>query len=190
MSNKAKLTLSAAINSALVIDAYSKTTHGGERGDLEGVFKELSASMAKVESGDTAQLEAMLVGHAHALQTVFTSMLKRAAVQDSVTNTEQFMRLGLKAQSQLIRTIEALTAMRSPPGVAFVRQANVQINNDFRQPELLGEQHALDRGTQSPAGGAHPAVETLAEVHRAENNSGQSPGQSKQCEGANAQADR
>jgi hypothetical protein len=48
---------------------------------------------------------------------------------------ETYMRLALKAQSQCRATLETLAAIKNPPSVAFVRQANIahgaqQVNNE------------------------------------------------------------
>ena len=102
--------------------------------DLSDLIDVLSSKIEHVQSGDMADMEAMLVGQAHALQTIFVSLARRSVSQEHVKNYGMFMNLALKAQSQSRSTIQALTELKYPKQVAFVKQANIshghqQVNN-------------------------------------------------------------
>ena len=180
--NKARTNLSSAINAAAVIEAYSKSVFGEQQGGLMEVYDELNGSIEKVWDGDLKKCEAMLLAQASALQSIFTNLTRRAIGQEYLNNLDTFLRLGLKAQAQAVRTIEALAEMKNPRSVAFVKQANIannqQVNNGAvaqagsfeNQPsKLAGATYELleNTGTQSIEGGANPALEAVGEKHRA-----------------------
>ena len=98
------------------------------------------------------------------------------------------MSLALKAQSQSRATIQALTEIKYPKQVAFVKQANIsnghqQVNNgsntadahahakeNTNQPNELLEvnsgRETMDIGTTKTAIGADKAMATLEPQHR------------------------
>jgi hypothetical protein len=90
-----------------------------------------------VSDGDLSTLEAMLVGQATALQTMFTSLAMRAAGQEYLKQYGLYMTLALKAQAQSRATISALVDLKYPKQAAtFVKQANMttgpqQVNNAY-----------------------------------------------------------
>ena len=135
-------------------------------------------------------MEAMLIGQATALQTIFTSLARRAANQEHLRQYETFLGLALKAQSQSRATLSALVDLKYPRQATFVKQANItkgpqQVNNgaaptgaishaeEFKteQNKLLeGKSHertCLDSGTTPAAKRRHQAVEAVGKVHRA-----------------------
>ena len=123
---------SASIMSAATSEAFSKSMF--PEMDYSELIDELKNKIEKVQAGDMATMEAMLVGQANALQTVFTCLARKAANQDYLKNYGIFMNLALKAQSQCRATIQALTELKYPKQVAFVKQANIshghqQVNN-------------------------------------------------------------
>ena len=80
-------------------------------------------------------MEAMLVGQAHSLQTIFVSLARKASNQEYLKNYGMFMSLALKAQSQSRATIQALVELKYPKQTNFVKQVNIanghqQINNN------------------------------------------------------------
>jgi hypothetical protein len=102
------------------------------------------------------------------------------------------MRLALKAQSQAVRTLEALGELKNPRPVTFVRQANVahnqQVNNGMpsqagnfenQQSKLSGETYELLENTRASGyeGAFNPAVATLEAIDRAKDTRGQSQGE-------------
>ena len=121
------------VNAALVVHAYQDNLLGRETG-LDGLAYGLTASMDRSKGGDLSTLEDMLIGQATALQTIFTSLAKRAQAQTSQRNLEAFLGLALKAQAQSRATITALVDLKHPRQAMFVKQANIangpqQVNN-------------------------------------------------------------
>lgn len=181
--HKARINLSSAINAAAVIEAYSKSVFGDQQGDLMEVCEELNSSIDKVLDGDLKKCEGMLLAQASALQSIFTNLTRRAINQEYMSNLDIYLRLGLKAQAQAVRTIEALAEMKNPRSVAFVKQANIannqQVNNgapsragetENQQSKLSGETYELCQDTFTPSleSRANPALEAVGEKHRAE----------------------
>lgn len=183
---QAQLINSASVMSAVTSEAFSKSMFP-EMG-LPDLIDELKGKIEKVQSGEMAAMEAMLVGQAHALQTIFVSLARRAANQEYLKNYGMFMNLALKAQSQSRATIQALTELKYPKQVAFVKQANIahghqQINNGDKsqaspehapthaeenqnQPNklLVGEHHGspqMDKRATSNATRKNKAMATL-----------------------------
>jgi hypothetical protein len=183
----ARQTLQPSINAAVVMMAYQGNIVGKDV-DLEELVGGLLNSFEAVKEGDMSGLEAMLVGQATALQSLFTSLTRRAQVQTSQRNLEAFLGLALKAQAQSRATIQAVVELKYPKQVAFVRQANIshgpqQINNGLdsgtatrteenqtQQTKLLARQSDgstyLDTGATTAAGRSHTALETVEAVHR------------------------
>ena len=141
-------------------------------------------------------MEAMLVGQATALQTIFTSLARRAQEQSSQRKREAFLGLALKAQAQSRATISALVDLKYPRQATFVKQANIahgpqQVNNggaavadpaQLTQPhgkqsapeqnKLLEEDHRqpgqkMDTRAAKTPERSYQAVQTLGKAHRA-----------------------
>ena len=127
---RAKLMLSPAASAAVTSVEYLKTFGAP---DTAALMHTLAESMKQVHGGDMKGVESMLMGQAHALQTIFMHLASRSARCTGLKQLEMDLRLALKAQAQCCRTLEVLSTMKSPP-VMFARQANVttgpqQINN-------------------------------------------------------------
>ena len=184
--------LMPAINGASVIEAYQGNILGKDV-DLAEMVDGLRETTKEVKGGDLSSLEAMLVSQATALQTMFTSLARRAANQQHLKQYETFMALALKAQAQSRATVSALVDLKYPRQATFVKQANIahgpqQVNNGAElhsqgrtpaharetktaQTELLEQQHGerMDTGKTGAAGCADPHMETVEEVHRPQN---------------------
>lgn len=175
---------SPSVNAAIVMDAYQGNTAGDV--NLMALVESLQESTDKTKAGDLSNLEAMLIGQATALQTMFTSLAKRASHQEYLTQYGVYMTLALKAQAQSRATISALVDLKYPKQAAtFVKQANMttgpqQVNNgavasrmekiESEPNKLLEADHGqrLDIGAQAAAGRANQGVEAVGAVHRAE----------------------
>ena len=198
---KGRAALRPSINALLVIDAFKNNILGTDV-DTGAMLETLQNSMREVKDGDLCSLEAMLLGQATALQTVFTSLALRASSQERLPNYQMFMGLALKAQAQSRATITALVELKHPRQATFVKQANIahgpqQVNNGVApselkeqyaqaraharqtqppQNELLEEaQHGsthLDTGATEKAKRGHSAVEAVAAVQRAKKSRG------------------
>lgn len=127
----AKLYLSPSAQATAVVAEYLKGPFGEQ--DNRALFDTLSASVKDIWDGDTKRIEAMLFAQATALQTIFTSLARRAHSQEYLKHLETFLRLALKAQSQSRATLETLATIKAGPAI-FARQANIahgpqQVNN-------------------------------------------------------------
>ena len=187
-----ELVMSPTIQSAIAIDAWSKFAGTMDLADLVTALHERTR---KIQDGDMQPVEAMLLGQAMTLETIFTSLARRAASQEYLKQFQAYLTMALKAQAQCRATLEALAEIKNPHPVAYVKQANIssghqQVNNGTQlaqhagsvgrrrarrakpraaQNGLLGASHGikLDTRAQSEAGVADPHLETLASGHRA-----------------------
>lgn len=170
-----------------VIAAAERDSGLGELIDTPGMLAALRAHGAAINAGDMNRVEAMLMGQATALQSLFARLIQRGMAQDALPQYEAHMRLALKAQAQSRATLETLANVRNGP-VIYARQANVaagaplQVNNGLpadagaRQIEVSPNQvleppphDRMDARTQSGAGTGDPSMETLGAEHRAKN---------------------
>lgn len=193
-ADKAKMATLPSLNAAAVIEAYQGNVVGKDI-DMNELILTLQASFNASKEGDLGGLERMLIGQATALQTIFTSLARRAQQQEYQKNYDSFLTLALKAQAQSRATIQAVIELKYPKQVAFVKQANIshgpqQVNNGNPSQGLIMNEstsHApksrnrknklleghtnggtnLDIGTTTTASGRNPALEAVGEVHRA-----------------------
>jgi hypothetical protein len=184
---KGRNALLPEINALLVADAFNSDFMGKDV-DVAAMRGTLMNSMGAVRDGDLDSMEAMLVGQATALQTIFTSLAIRASKQNSLPQYQAYLALALKAQAQSRATISALVDLKYPKQAMFVKQANIahgpqQVNNGVGvnkipagesktlQNELLVEANhertKVDAGTTPAATRSHTAMETVAPVNRA-----------------------
>jgi hypothetical protein len=175
-------------NAAAVVVQFVEMPFGEQ--DPWALAEELKASMEQVQAGDMGQCEAMLMGQAIALQSIFTHMSRRVLKQEYQRHMEAFFAMALKAQNQCRMTLETLNELKHPRQVAFVRadQANIaqqqQVNNSappvaegprarengIGQSKQSGGSLELlpDSGASTVAGSNDPQMETLGEVERPE----------------------
>lgn len=151
-------------------------------------------SVKTANGGDLKRPEAMLTTQTHTLDAMFNNLARRATNAEHLGKSDRFLRLALRAQSQCRATLETLAAIKNLSPMAFVRQANIahgpqQINNaetpadkvararenENPQNELLEQTHdeRLDTGKAGAAGGADPAMATVAAIDRSEHGKGQ-----------------
>ncbi len=129
----ARTALRPSVRAVVTTQTFSKQF--GEL-DLNALVDQLASQAKAVTDGDLERPEAMLVAQAHTLEAIFHELAQCAArnIGHYVETVEIYMRLALKAQSQCRATLETLAAIKNPPPVAFVRQANIahgpqQVNN-------------------------------------------------------------
>ncbi len=176
----AEMVQSAVVQNAAAQEPWAAIFGKVDMGSLSQALKDATALVTK--DGNMREPEAMLYGQAVALQTIFTSLSRRAAlnVGEHLGATETYLRLALKAQAQCRATLEALHEMKSPRPVAFVRQANIahgpqQVNNgatprasetQSAPNELSGADHELlaDARASQGAIGAHPCLEPVEAI--------------------------
>ena len=192
-ADKARMAMTPSFNGAAVIQAYQGSIIGNDV-DLKVLIDQLRDTFTEVKGGDLHTLEAMLISQATALQTIFTSLARRAQNQTSQRNLEAFLGLSMKAQAQSRATISALVDLKYPRQATFVKQANIangpqQINNGAAganpeqyaqarppaensqtlQNELLEHQYGntLEFGATGQTIGADTHLEAVGKVQRA-----------------------
>ena len=163
----ARIILSASTMSAVLSADFSKSMFPDVK--LADSISALSDKITTIQNGDMQPIEAMLIGQAQALQTMFVNLGRQAVTKTGLQQYTAFMNLALKAQAQSRATIQALTELKYPRQATFVKQANIshghqQVNtatsthatahvrafeNPNSQNELLERQHNewLDNGT-------------------------------------------
>ena len=179
-----------SINAAIVTHTFQGNLLGKDVA-VDQLVDALLDDMEQIEGGDLSKVEAMLYAQASALQTMFTSLAKRAHLQESLKQYASHMGFALKAQAQSRATIQTLIELKFPRQVAFVKQANIaqghqQINNGT--PPAQSPSHAsnsdanlknelleapdgklgkgLDNGTARPATRGNSTVEAVGKSHR------------------------
>ena len=138
--------VNAALTQAFIKDMLPEN-------DLVALAEALQANIKDVQAGDMASMEAMLVGQAQALQSIFVSLGRRAVAQTQLKHYGMYLTLALKAQSQSRATIQALTELKYPKQVSFVKQANIshgnqQVNNGGNETNTHGRVHARENTNQ------------------------------------------
>lgn len=141
------------------------------------------------------------MAQAHTLDSIFTTLVRRASTSEHLTQTEAFLRLGLKAQAQSRATVEALAAMKNPAPVAYIRQANVgqnvQVNNgtvpstssareiEIPPNRLSGSSNELlpDTGASALTSRTDSQMEAVGSVDGTEDPRGKGEGKPKRLEG-------
>ncbi len=180
----ARAVLRPTVQAAVTLKEYGKSY-----GDLElsGLIDALTAQTRAVTDGDLGRGEAMLAVQAHTLDAVFNNLARRAINAEYMDNLDRYLKLALRAQSQCRATWETLAAMKNPPMMGYVRQANIahgpqQVNNaastagDTSRPrenaslqsKLLEENSGerLDIGAAGAAGRTNPAMAPLGKGDR------------------------
>jgi hypothetical protein len=165
-----------------------------ETTDFGALVDELNSQVKTVQEGELDRPEAMLVAQAHTLDAIFNNLARRSAsnMGEYTDAAETYMKLALRAQSQCRSTIEALSEIKNPRHVAFVKQANIahnqQVNNGSRAEEneiapneLLekNDGERLECGATSAAISDGEAVATVGTRDRAENTRRKSQGKSQ-----------
>jgi hypothetical protein len=183
LSKPHEIVLSSNTQNAVGILSWSK--FAGEA-DLQELCNDLDKRIDKIKDGDMSSVEAMLFGQAKVLETMFTSLARRAANNDGLKQFQVNLTLGLKAQSQCRSTLEALAEIKNPRPVQFVKQANMttgpqQVNNAYagtpshsgiqsrtgniqsEQNKLLEADHGnyLDTRAQGTAGRVNQTVDAV-----------------------------
>ena len=178
----ASIALRPSSNAAAVMQEYGKVF--GEQ-DVTELMVQIQKIMECLAVNDLSHCENMLLGQAHALQSMFTQLSRRAIAQENIHNIEVFMRMAMKAQNQCRMTLETLASIKNPP-VVYVKQANIahghqQVNNGVSSDlfteknqilpnELLEvtehENKRMDSGASSTAGRTDPAMATMDKSRR------------------------
>jgi len=169
--------------------AFTLRDYGNSWGelDLNGLIDSLGEQTKAINDGDLSRAEGMLTSQAHTLDAIFNNLASRAIKAEYLNNLDTYLKLSLRAQSQCRATWETLATIKNPPIMGYVRQANIahgpqQINNatpdkspragvnENSENKLLEKKDGerLDIGTTVTAGHADPAMATLEEIDRTE----------------------
>lgn len=124
-----QVVLSSNTQNAVGILSWSK--FAGEV-DLKELVSDLGEQTKNVQDGDMRPVEGMLYRQAKTLETMFTSLARRAANDDGLKQFQVNLTLALKAQAQCRATLEALALVKNP--MPYIKQANIangpqQVNN-------------------------------------------------------------
>lgn len=129
--------MTPAVNAAYTLAHWANPGDG----DIDALIVGLAAQGQALRKGDLTDAERMLMAHASTLDVIFHQLARRAAqtADHSIGACDAYLRLALKAQSQCRATLEALSWVKSPRSVSFVRQANIangpqQVNNRISPP--------------------------------------------------------
>lgn len=152
--SKGRAALLPTVNAASVIQAYQSNVMGADV-DLTAMVDGLRDTIKEVKGGDLSRLEAMLISQATALQTLFTSLARRATHQEQLRQYEAYTVLALKAQAQSRATISALVDLKFPRQATFVKQANIahgpqQVNNGPAPAGTRAHAHAREKKGDDP----------------------------------------
>lgn len=103
------------VTSSAVVATFWDATEEGI--DPQLGYEAMRAQVQQVSAGVLSSAEAMLVGHAAALNAIFVDMARRAhaSLDRPGQAAERYMRLALRAQMQCRMTIEDLTALAARP---------------------------------------------------------------------------
>jgi hypothetical protein len=180
----ARFALGPTVQAATTLQEYGK-----KFGDLhlQGLIDALQEQTKASSEGDSQRAEDMLVAQAHTLDAIFNTLARRAINSEHLSKFETYLKLSLRAQSQCRSTWEALSAIKNPPIMGYVRQANIangpqQVNNGVpddeprtrenqnQQNELLEQKNGerLDTRTKGATDKADPAMAPLGEVDGSE----------------------
>ncbi len=183
----ARTVLRPTVQAAMTLKEYENSF--GDL-DLPGLVDALTVQTKAASDGDLQRGEAMLAAQAHTLDAIFNNLARRAINAEYMDNLDRYLKLALRAQSQCRATWETISAMKNPPMVGYVRQANIahghqQVNNapstagdtsraqenTDLQSKLLEESDVerLDTGAESAAGRADPTMAPLGKVDRPDN---------------------
>lgn len=104
----AEVALDPAAHALTVTEKFNRGGFG-ERGLTES-YAVLSEQLKEARDSDLSHYRSLLAGQAIALNSIFTELSRRAALnmREFLPATETYMRLALKAQAQSRATIEAL----------------------------------------------------------------------------------
>jgi len=85
----------------------------------------LDTQISRVQKGDQGRMEETLAVQAIVLDTLFNALAVKSLQAPGLDMQATVLKLALQSQRQCCLTIEALAAIKKPPGVTVVRQTNI-----------------------------------------------------------------
>ncbi len=135
----ADLSMSSVFQSAMTI-----ATAFGEKDfkDLPAALSHLNETTVQIKAGNLAEAESLAATQAVTLDHMFHTLLRRGMANMQSPQGEALLRLALRAQSQSARTLETISALKSP--TIFAKQLNVAqrqvvANGSVAQPAASGD---------------------------------------------------
>ena len=142
-----------------------------ERPGLADYAHHFQLTSEKAAEGDLAMASHILAAHAMTLDSMFTELARRAAMNmgDYINAAERYGRLALKAQSNCRATLEALAKLHQPReqtvrhvhvsegGQAVIADQFHNHTGGLRNAESVDQPHAADAAGSSPAMLGHDA---------------------------------
>jgi hypothetical protein len=122
--NFAAMVTAAETAAYRVVMSAERKSGLGDPLDVPSLMAQLRSQAAAVQGGSLAQVEAILINQATALQSLFARLSERGMASESLATFEGNMRMALRAQSQCRATLETLAMIKNPP-VVYARQANI-----------------------------------------------------------------
>ena len=112
---------------AVTAERFAAPTFGPS--DVTECVSVLRDAARAVSAGDMSGPEAMLLGQAAALNSLFTDLTRRSVmnINTHLEAADRFMRLALKAQAQCRAAVEALATLKSPRNRPSQRRRNFNV---------------------------------------------------------------
>jgi hypothetical protein len=149
---RADVALCAAANGMAATRLFARGTFGDL--PIDDLYSAHMDWCKAAKAGDLSHQKAMLAAQADALNSIFTEMARRAALNmgEYLGTTETYMRLALKAQAQCRASIEALDSLTSGR-VQTVKHVHV---NEGGQAIVADEFHQHTGGKKNGQSGEQP----------------------------------
>ena len=132
----------AAIDPTIIAGVMTQNAYendGGRELNVGDFVIEIREQCDAIARNDFTPAEQLLMSQAHTLSQVFYRLSNAAYANQNggyFDAMDRYLRLALKAQSQCRSTLLALSEIKNPKSVAFIRQANVANNQQINNGEL------------------------------------------------------
>lgn len=177
--------VSPLVSNAMILATYAEPQLGDI--SLSDLIQALHAITKTIKTGDMSEVEDTLITQAITLNTIFSELTRRAALNIGVDMDamETYMKLALRTQNQCRATLETLSDVKHPP-VVFAKQANIaqghqQVNNGSTPAALragesenppnklleAGHEQRMVDGTTCTPSSSNPRVEAVGAINRA-----------------------
>jgi hypothetical protein len=123
-ANGAALLMSAELAAYRVVNAAETRTGLESLLDAPAILERLRDDARGVQAGNLAQAEAMLIGQATAMQSLFARLAERGMSAQHLPGFEANLRFAMMAQRQSAKALETLALIKQGPTV-IARSANV-----------------------------------------------------------------
>lgn len=160
--------------------AAETLTEINPQADLLETLHFMNDIVGQVQEGNLGAPESLLITQSYALNAVFHSQIESARRSKLIVEGNYHADIAFRAQAQCNRTLRTLLEYKNPKRATFIKQQNnMQINQAEEKKEkdvkpaneLLEVKHErLDTGAPAQAGRSDTEMETVGEIHGAEDN--------------------